>query len=196
MLQSEKILNLVKDLEPKLIEERRRFHINAELSCREYETARYILSQMAALGLSPVWVREPVSAYFEFDTGKPGKALAFRADIDALPLQEDEYNLKQKKAAVSKNPGACHACGHDGHTAMLLSVARAIVQCKEDLCGKFIFFFEFIDDLCIMGITGDITCYDFVVFVGCFRVDYTVFDSIAHCLIGAMFYCNIWKYRF
>lgn len=142
MLQSEKILELVKELEPKLIEERRRFHVNAELSCKEYETAEYVLSEMSKLGLKPVWVREPVSAYFEFDTGKPGKTLAFRADLDALPLQEDEYNLKQKKAAVSKNPGACHACGHDGHTAMLLTVARAIVACKEDLCGKFIFFFE------------------------------------------------------
>ena len=142
MLQTEKILELVKEMEPKLIEERRRFHENAELSCVEYKTAEYIISEMTKLGLSPVWVREPVSAYFEFDTGRPGKTLAFRADIDALPLQEDEYNLTQKKVAVSKNPGVCHACGHDGHTAMLLTVARAIVSCKEDLCGKFIFFFE------------------------------------------------------
>ena len=142
MLQREKIFEIVKKLEPKLIEERRRFHINAELSCKEYETAAYIISEMAKLGLSPVWVREPVSAYFIFDTQKPGKTVAFRADIDALALQEDEYNLKQKKIAVSKNPGVCHACGHDGHTAMLLTVARAIVECRNDLCGKFIFFFE------------------------------------------------------
>ena len=142
MLQSEKILELVKELEPQLIKERRRFHENAELSCVEYETAQYIIAEMAKLGLSPVWVREPVSAYFEFDTGRPGKTLALRADMDALAMQEDEYNLKQKKLAVSKNAGACHACGHDGHTAMLLTVARAIVACKDELCGKFIFFFE------------------------------------------------------
>ena len=142
MLQTEKILAIVKRLEPKLIEERRHFHIHAEVSCKEYETAAYIISEMKKLGLSPVWVREPVSAYFVFDTQKPGKTIAFRADIDALPFQENEYNLKQKKLAVSQNPGACHACGHDGHTAMLLAVARAIVECKDDLCGKFIFFFE------------------------------------------------------
>ncbi|MBP3437700.1 MAG: amidohydrolase [Clostridia bacterium] len=117
-------------------------HINAESSCEEYETAAYILSQMSLLGLTPVWVREPVSAYFVFDTGKKGKTIAFRADIDALAVCEDEYNLKQKKTAVSKNKGVCHACGHDGHTAMLLTIARAIVECKDDLRGRFIFFFE------------------------------------------------------
>ena len=142
MLESGKILEVVKQHEPKLIEERRRFHINAERSCEEYETAEYIISEMRNLGLSPVWVREPVSAYFVFDTQKPGKTVAFRADIDALPLQEDDHNLKQKKTVVSQNHGVCHACGHDGHAAMLLTIARAIVECKIDLCGKFVFFFE------------------------------------------------------
>ena len=142
MLKTEKIIETVKKLEPKLIEERRMLHINAELSCIEYETASYIVSEMALLGLDPIWVREPVSAYFVFDTKKRGKTVAFRADIDALAVCEDEYNLNQKKLVVSKNQGVCHACGHDGHTAMLLTIARAIVACKEDLCGKFIFFFE------------------------------------------------------
>ena len=142
MLEPGKIIEIVKRLEPKLIEERRKLHINAELSCVEYETASYIVSEMARLGLDPIWVREPVSAYFLFDTGKKGKVVVFRADMDALAICEDEYNLNQKKIAVSKNQGVCHACGHDGHTAMLLTIARAIVECKEDLCGKFIFFFE------------------------------------------------------
>ena len=142
MLKRERIFEVVKEMEPRLIEERRRFHLNAEPSCEEYETAGYIVSEMGKLGLSPIWVREPVSAYFVFDTQKPGKTIAFRADIDALPLQEDEYNLKQKKIVVSKNPGVCHACGHDGHAAMLLTIARAIVECQDDLCGKFMFFFE------------------------------------------------------
>ncbi len=142
MLQIEKILDIVKSLEPKLIEERRRFHENAELSGVEFETMVYILDEMTKLGLEPVWIREPVSAYFVFDTGKPGKTLALRADIDALPIDEDEYNLKQKKAVVSKNAGACHACGHDGHAAMLMSIARAVVANKDELCGRFIFFFE------------------------------------------------------
>ena len=142
MIETEKIIEIVEKLEPKLIEERRMLHINAELSCAEFETANYILSEMAKLGLSLVWVREPVSAYFVLDTGKKGKTIAFRADIDALPIDENEYNLKKKKEVVSKNKGVCHACGHDGHTAMLITIARAIKELKDDLCGKFIFFFE------------------------------------------------------
>ena len=142
MLQTEKIMEIVNRLEPKLIADRRKIHVNAELSCMEFETAAYILSEMASLGMTPVWVREPVSAYYVFDTGKEGKTIAFRADIDALAICEDDYNLKQKKVVISKNTGACHACGHDGHAAMLLTIARAIVECREDLCGKFIFFFE------------------------------------------------------
>ena len=104
MLESQKIIEAVKKAEQKLIEERRRFHVNAELTCEEYETVQYILEQMAELGLEPVWVREPVSPYFVLDTGRSGKTIVFRADTDALPVSEDEYNLKQKKVAVSKNP--------------------------------------------------------------------------------------------
>lgn len=142
MLQSSKILEIVKTLEPKLIADRRHLHINAEVSGKEYETAAYIVSEMQKLGLKPVWVRERVSPYFLFDTGKKGKTLVFRADIDALEVQEDACNLKQKKVAVSKNDGVCHACAHDGHTAILLAVARAIVENADDFCGRFIFFFE------------------------------------------------------
>lgn len=141
-MQTEKILETVKNLEEKLIAERRYFHINAEPSGEEYETAAYIVAEMQKLGLEPLWAREKVSPYFIFDTKKPGKALAFRADIDALLVQEDECNLRQKKVAVSKNDGVCHACAHDGHTAILLAVARAIVENSDEFCGKFIFFFE------------------------------------------------------
>ena len=142
MLRTEKIIDAVRRFESKLIEDRRKFHINAELSCAEFETAQYILSEMSLLGLEPVWVREPVSAYYLLDTEKAGPTIVFRADMDALAICEDEYNLKQKKKAVSKNQGVCHACGHDGHTAMLLTVARIIHENRHDLCGRFIFFFE------------------------------------------------------
>ena len=142
MLKTEKIIDAVSRFESKLIDDRRKFHINAELSCAEFETAQYVLSEMSLLGLDPVWVREPVSAYYLLDTGKAGPTIVFRADMDALAISEDEYNLKQKKTAVSKNQGVCHACGHDGHTAMLLTVARIIHENRDDLCGRFIFFFE------------------------------------------------------
>ncbi len=142
MMTNEKIIEAVKELENKIIEDRRRFHIDAEIGGNEYRTMKYVLSEMTALGLEHRWVNEGLSAIFEFDTGKPGKTLALRADIDALPMQEDEFNLKRKKAVVSKNDGACHACGHDGHCAMLISAAKIIVENKDDFRGKFVFFFE------------------------------------------------------
>ena len=49
---------------------------------------------------------------------------------------EDEENLKGKKVCVSKVPGVCHACGHDGHTSKLLAAAKALTQHKDQLCGK------------------------------------------------------------
>ena len=141
-MKTERIIDAVKALESKIIEDRRRFHTDAEIGGNEYKTMEYVLSEMSALGLEPIWVREGLSAIFEFDTEKPGKTLALRADIDALPMQEDEFNLKRKKVAVSKNAGACHACGHDGHCAMLISVARIIIENKADFRGRFVFFFE------------------------------------------------------
>lgn len=141
-MKTDKIVRAVKALETKIIEDRRRFHIDAEVGGNEYRTMGYILSEMTALGLEPIWVNEGLSAIFEFDTGKSGKTLVLRADIDALAMQEDEFNLKQKKVVVSKNDGACHACGHDGHAAMLISVAKIIVENKDGFSGKFVFFFE------------------------------------------------------
>lgn len=74
--------------------------------------------------------------------GKPGKNKILRADIDALPLQEETENLKQPKVCVSEIPGRCHACGHDAHMAMLLGTMRILVQNKEELPGTVYCCFE------------------------------------------------------
>ena len=76
------------------------------------------------------------------DTGRPGKILGLRTDIDALPIQEKSLNLKQEKKVVSKRNGISHACGHDGHMAILLSAMRILVANQEQLNGQIIFMFE------------------------------------------------------
>ena len=76
MIESEKILEIVKKIEPKMIADRRYLHINAEISGEEYETAAYIVSEMQALGLEPLWAKEHVSPYFVFDTGKKGSLVS------------------------------------------------------------------------------------------------------------------------
>ena len=76
------------------------------------------------------------------DSGKPGYTVLMRADIDALPVQEDAVNLSKPKVAVSKNEGYSHACGHDGHIAMLLTEGKILAEHTDEWEGKVILMFE------------------------------------------------------
>jgi amidohydrolase len=101
------------------IEQRRHFHMHPELSGQEYKTAAYVKEKLAEFGI-PVLERfsaPNVIAFFKGTEGK--KTIALRADMDALPLQEEG-----DKPYISTVPGVMHGCGHDGHTAILLTVAK------------------------------------------------------------------------
>lgn len=101
---------------------RREFHRNAELSFKEFNTSKIIFDELRKLGIKPVPIAG-TGVYADINGRSPGKTVALRADIDALPLNEnsgDEF--------ASRNPGAMHACGHDGHIAMLLGVARKFIS--------------------------------------------------------------------
>ena len=102
MLETKAILETVAGLESELIANRRMLHENPEPSGAEVKTAAFVAQEMKKLGMDPVWIKEPVAAYYVLDTGRPGKTVALRADIDALSMPEDENNLKGKKACVSK----------------------------------------------------------------------------------------------
>ena len=73
------------------------------------------------------------------DTGRPGPTTAFRADMDCVLVREtdDEAHLPNRLGFASERPGFMHACGHDGHTAVGLEVARWLVDHKNELCGRF-----------------------------------------------------------
>ena len=142
MLETKVILETVAGLEQEMSANRRKLHENPEPSGAELKTAAFIAAEMKKLGMEPIWIKEPLAAYYVLDTGRPGKTVALRADIDALSMPEDEQNLKGKKVCVSKVPGVCHACGHDGHTSMLLAAAKALTAHKDALCGKIMFIFE------------------------------------------------------
>ena len=75
-----------------------------------------------------------------------------RADIDALPIREDPVNLTKQRVCISKNEGVMHACGHDGHTAMLLTEAKILSQHKEDWEGKVVLMFEEAEEMGERGI--------------------------------------------
>lgn len=102
-----------------MIEMRRHLHRMPELSLQEQETAAFIREQLKALGYEPVAIAD-TGTYTDFIVDPEKPWLLFRADIDALPVTE-ETGLP----FASEHPGKMHACGHDGHTSMLLGAARA-----------------------------------------------------------------------
>ena len=114
--------NLTNDLLEWAVHHRRYLHENPELSGREYNTCTYIRGILEELGVTLLPCTEPSTiGYVKGTVGD--KTIALRADIDALPIQEEG-----DKQCLSKVPGISHSCGHDGHTAILLQVAQWLGQ--------------------------------------------------------------------
>ena len=106
---------------------RRDFHMHPELGYEEERTSKIVEEHLREWGYKIKRVGTGIIA----DIGKEGKTVALRADIDALPVQE-ENDVPYK----SRIPGKMHACGHDAHTAMLLGAAKIIGEHKEELPNK------------------------------------------------------------
>lgn len=118
------------------IEMRRFFHENPELSFKEVKTQEKIISELKAMGLNPVKIAE-TGVYADIMGEFPGRTVAVRADIDALPVKEN--NGKEYR---SKNEGVMHACGHDAHTAMVLGLAKLMISENRNFPGKIRVFFQ------------------------------------------------------
>lgn len=112
-----------------IVNTRSKLHAMAELSCKEYNTSAFIESELRSFGFSPK--RIDTGVYCDINSGKT--RIAFRADIDALPIIE-----KTGRADACTN-GCMHACGHDGHTANLLNFARLIAEKKCKIPVRLIF---------------------------------------------------------
>jgi amidohydrolase len=130
---------LKKDIErltPEIIEWRRDFHRYPEIAFQEKRTSSVIRSFFEDLGIP---VRSYAKTGLRCDLqGAPGGAtVALRADIDALPLVEEG-----DKEYKSRNPGASHACGHDGHMAVVMAAAMLLSQKKDRFKGKVVFLFQ------------------------------------------------------
>src|SRR6185503_17333673 len=125
-------------LRPRLIEQRRDFHMHPELSNREERTSRIVAEKLRALGLDDV--KTGVGKYGVvaiLKGSKPGPVVAVRADMDALPIQET-IDVPYK----SKNPGVKHACGHDVHTTVQLGVAEVLSKMRDQIAGSIKFIFQ------------------------------------------------------
>lgn len=121
---------------------RRHLHMHPELSHQEVETPAFIAAQLESIGVE---VKRGVGGRGVVGTirgGKPGKTIAFRADFDALPIQ-DMKDIPYKSTV----PGVMHACGHDGHTSALLGFAKAMMEVKEDMPGNIVLIHQFGEEL-------------------------------------------------
>lgn len=127
----------VMSMKSEVIQWRRYFHENPELSFQEEKTSQFVYDQLLSFGNLEVTRPTKYSVMARLVGSKPGKTLAIRADMDALPIQEE--NLFE---FASKTPGVMHACGHDGHTAMLLGAAKILSSMKDQLQGEVRFLFQ------------------------------------------------------
>ncbi len=119
------------------VAQRRDFHMHPEVAFEEVRTAGIIAARLAALGLN---VRRGVAhtgVVAVLEGAKPGRTVLARADIDALPIQ-DEKDVPYR----SQVAGKMHACGHDGHAAVLLSVAKILSERRGELSGRVVFIFQ------------------------------------------------------
>ena len=131
------LLNEADEILPGVIADRRHLHEHPELGFQEFETAKLVAERLRSYGLDDVQTGVAITGVVGILKGnKPGKVVALRADMDALPIEE-ENDVEYK----SRTAGVMHACGHDAHTAILLGVARLLSSRRDEIEGtvKFIF---------------------------------------------------------
>ncbi|MDP6167984.1 MAG: amidohydrolase [Candidatus Marinimicrobia bacterium] len=144
----------IKDI---LIQWRRDFHQYPELGFEEHRTSSIIAETLISFGMSPKTGVGKTGVTADLNFGE-GPTIALRADMDALPMQETSG-----LSFSSKHDGVMHACGHDGHMAMLLGVAKILSQMDKELTGTIRFIFQpaeegeggaryMIEDGCLEGV--------------------------------------------
>jgi amidohydrolase len=138
----EKLSSKTKELSRQFLQEfwdiRCKIHSNPELSFVEFETSHLIQQKLLALGIEfeNNWVKTGIVATIKGNRDN-GKTIALRADLDALPIQEENQN-----SYSSKNKGIMHACGHDFHSASLLGTAKILTHLKDYWSGTIKLIFQ------------------------------------------------------
>ena len=130
---SEKVLQAKEDL----IETRRFLHAHAELSFEEFETTGFLIRELEKLPGMTIETPTKTGVVAILKGNTPGPVIAFRADIDALPIEECT-----DLPFASLNKGVMHACGHDGHAAMQLEAVKLLSSERETLRGEVRFLFQ------------------------------------------------------
>ncbi|MGG0175605.1 M20 family metallopeptidase [Gottfriedia acidiceleris] len=141
-MQTISLDSLVAQTKEEVIKWRRHFHQYPELSFHEEKTAQYVYDTLQSFGNLEISRPTKTSVMARLIGSQPGKVLAIRADMDALPIEEENTF-----EFASTNPGVMHACGHDGHTAMLLGTAKILTSLKDKIKGEVRFLFQHAEEL-------------------------------------------------
>jgi len=127
----------IQAIKKRIIETRRDFHKHPELAFQEKRTSQIVYKKLKSFGMKTLKNIGKTGVVGILKGNNPGKTIAFRADMDALPIQETG-----KKSYKSVNNGVMHACGHDAHTAMLLAAAEVLSKKKQFINGEIRFIFQ------------------------------------------------------
>ncbi|MFD6441310.1 M20 family metallopeptidase [Peribacillus sp. NPDC060186] len=142
MSQTIMIHDLIETVKDEVIGWRRYLHKYPELSFQEEKTAQFVYETLQTFGNLEISRPTKTSIMARLIGQQPGKVIALRADMDALPIEEEnDFDF------VSQNSGVMHACGHDGHTAMLLGTAKILTQLKDQIKGEVRFLFQHAEEL-------------------------------------------------
>ena len=143
--QRPEVARAAQALHAKLVEWRRDFHRNPELSNREQRTAAKVAAHLRSLGLQPRTGLAHHGVAAVIKGGRPGPRIALRADMDALPVMEDTglpFASRATSTYRGETVGVMHACGHDAHTGILMAVAEALVGMRDELPGEVLLIFQ------------------------------------------------------
>ncbi|MEH7255264.1 M20 family metallopeptidase [Neobacillus niacini] len=132
----------LEDYYEEMVSIRRYMHQHPELSFQEYNTAQFIKEFYQKLGIDVKGNVGGNGVVAKINGKLPGKTVALRADFDALPIQ-DEKDVPYKSLV----PGVMHACGHDGHTATLLILAKVLNELKDELEGNYVFIHQHAEEI-------------------------------------------------
>lgn len=136
---------LQKSVDKKVVQWRRDIHANPELGNREFRTAELVAGHLRGLGMEVRTGVAHTGVVGILRGAKPGKKLALRADMDALPVTERNdlpFASKVTTEYRGQQTGVMHACGHDAHTAILMGVAEAMASQRDQLSGDVMFIFQ------------------------------------------------------
>lgn len=141
----ERVDRLAAEIQRQVVEWRRWFHQHPELSNREFETAARLESILREMGLEPRTGIAHTGLVAVIEGGRPGPLVAIRADIDGLPVTE-QTGLPFASTATTdyagRTTGVMHACGHDGHMAMVLGAAAVLNAVRDELPGSVMLIFQ------------------------------------------------------